>query len=266
MTLFSALIKDRRKRWWVNGEDHEFKHIAEKLQGQEFIESLGLATPERYFVGDRVESIPEFSDLPEKFVIKPSRGWSSNNVFVLNKGRNMLDGKKWSRDEIVAFISSQPLVNENPKTKLMIEEYLVHWSEEDKIANDYKFFMFGSEIAYVSIIERNDGKKMKSNRFWNVNENWELIDFQIMKSQVPEKHPPEKPDCWNEMCEMAIEIGSKLNMFMRVDLYATSRGPVFGEFTPQPHGGKGFTTDADQWLGSLWRGKEGSDNLVHHLD
>ena len=266
MTLFSARIQDRRKRWWVNGEDHEFKHIAEKIQGQKFVESLGLSVPERYFVGERIESIPEFVDLPEKFVIKPSRGWSSNNVFVLNKGRNMLDGKKWSRNEIVAFISSQPSVNENAKTKLMIEEYLVHWSEKNKIANDYKFFMFGSEIAYVSIIERNDAKKMKSNRFWNVNEDWELIDFQVMKSQVPENHLPKKPDCWDELCEMAREIGSKLNMFMRVDLYATSRGPVFGEFTPQPHGGKGFTTVADQWLGSLWCGKEGADNLPHQLD
>jgi len=32
---------------------------------------------------------------------------------------------------------------------------------------------------------------------------------------------------------------------------------VFGEFTPQPHGGKGFTEWADEWLGSLWEGKEG---------
>ena len=67
---------------------------------------------------------------------------------------------------------------------MMIEEYLVHWSEEDKIANDYKFFMFGSEIAYVSIIERNDGKKMKSNRFWNVNENWELIFLPLTNFQI----------------------------------------------------------------------------------
>ena len=266
MTLFSARIQDRRNRWWVNGEDHEFKHIAEKIEGQRFVESLDLPTPERYFVGDRIESIPFFGDLPERFVIKPSRGWSSNNVFVMNKGVNMLDGKKWNRDDIIEFISSQPSVNENAKTKLMIEEYLVHWNEEDKIADDYKFFMFGSKIAYISIIERNDGKHMKSNRFWNVNENWELIDFQIMQSQVPEEFLPEKPDYWDELCEMAKEIGSRLNMFMRVDLYATSRGPVFGEFTPQPHGGKGFTPAADRWLGSLWRGKEGADNLVHHLD
>lgn len=266
MTLFSTRIQDRRIRWWVNGEDHEFKHIAEKIKGQKFVESLGLPTPERFFVGDKIESIPNFADLPEKFVIKPSRGWSSNNVFVMNKGINMLDGKAWSRDEIIEFISSQPSVNENAKTKLMIEEYLVHWSDEDKIADDYKFFMFGSKIAYVSIIERNDGKDMKSNRFWNVSEDWELIDFQIMQSQLPEKSLPEKPDCWGQLCEMAKEIGSTINMFMRVDLYATSRGPVFGEFTPQPHGGKGFTPSADKWLTTLWQGKEGADDLDYHLD
>ena len=63
----------------------------------------------------------------------------------------------------IKFISSQPSVNENAKTKLMIEEYLVQIGCDQvglfKIADDYKFFMFGSKIAYVSIIERNDVQK-----------------------------------------------------------------------------------------------------------
>ncbi len=43
---------------------------------------------------------------------------------------------------------------------------------------------------------------------------------------------------------------------MRIDMYATTYGPVFGEFTRQPHGGSGYTTWADGWLGGLWRGVE----------
>ena len=48
-------------------------------------------------------------------------------------------------------------------------------------------------------------------------------------------------------------------MFMRIDLYGTTRG-ANGEFTPQPHGGKGYTIEADKWLGSLWSGIEGAGN------
>jgi hypothetical protein len=52
-----------------------------------------------------------------------------------------------------------------------------------------------------------------------------------------------------------------LNMFMRVDMYATTRSAVFGEFTPTPHGGKRYTREADRWLGSLWKGVEGASAL-----
>jgi hypothetical protein len=46
-------------------------------------------------------------------------------------------------------------------------------------------------------------------------------------------------------------------MFMRIDMHATTNGAVFGEFTPQPHGGEGFTLWADEWLGAMWKGVEG---------
>jgi hypothetical protein len=48
-----------------------------------------------------------------------------------------------------------------------------------------------------------------------------------------------------------------MEMFVRVDLYASEDGPVMGELTANPHGGKGYTDFADLWLGSLWRGNTG---------
>ena len=35
----------------------------------------------------------------------------------------------------------------------------------------------------------------------------------------------------------AKKLGGAINKFTRVDLYATNRGVVFGEFTPTPYGG-----------------------------
>ena len=40
-------------------------------------------------------------------------------------------------------------------------------------------------------------------------------------------------------------------------MYATAEGPVFGEFTPTPEGGSGFTEWADQYLATFWNGVEG---------
>ena len=93
------------------------------------------------------------------------------------------------------------------------------------------------------------------------------LGMKVITTQTPETEMCDKPDCWDELVNTAIGLGEKrLGMFTRVDLYATTRGAVFGEFTPQPQGGKGFTPAADRWLGSLWRGKEGADDLEHRID
>jgi hypothetical protein len=57
----------------------------------------------------------------------------------------------------------------------------------------------------------------------------------------------------------AKKLGGAINKFTRVDLYAMNKGVVFGEFTPTPHGGRGFTKWTDIWLGSMWKGVEDAE-------
>jgi hypothetical protein len=140
----------------------------------------------------------------------------------------------------------------------MIEEYLEDWNSPDSIPFDYKFHMFGEKCAHITIIERLSNNNSKENKFWNVTEDWEALPIQFVRTQIPQETLPPKPDCWDELCESAKKLGSELGIFMRIDFFATTRGAVFGEFTPQPHGGKGFTIEADKWLGSIWKGKEGA--------
>jgi|UPI0004B7DDDC glutathione synthase/RimK-type ligase-like ATP-grasp enzyme len=53
----------------------------------------GFKVPEEIGVYSDIDEIPEFSELPRKFVLKPSRGYSAQNVFVMSDGVNFLDGK-----------------------------------------------------------------------------------------------------------------------------------------------------------------------------
>jgi len=76
--------------------------------------------------------------------------------------------------------------------------------------------------------------------------------------EVPDEPFP-FPECWEEMLDDVRSLGSKLGCFMRIDMYATGDGPVFGEFTPTPEGGKGFTEWADKYLATFWKGLEGDD-------
>jgi hypothetical protein len=59
------------------------------------------------------------------------------------------------------------------------------------------------------------------------------------------------------MIQSVQTIGKALGIYMRIDMFPTNRGAVFGEFTPTPHGGNGYSRFADEYLGSFWKGEEG---------
>ena len=81
-----------------------------------------------------------------------------------------------------------------------------------------------------------------------------------MKNISPPNYELELPECFDEMVEAVKKIGSTLGIYMRIDMYATAKGAVFGEFTPTPHGGKGYSEWADKYLGSFWKGEEGCED------
>ena len=72
---------------------------------------------------------------------------------------------------------------------------------------------------------------------------------------------PEKglhfPHCWDELLEVSARLGRELGTFYRIDLYASWRGVVFGEFTITPNFNpmypKGeYTGWSNRFLGCHW--------------
>lgn len=261
---FSDYIKHRKYRWYTLKEDSLGKKVANKCYGAEFAKNLGVNIPKLFYKLTHTDEIPLFDDLPDSFVIKPEKGWSSKNVYVIKNGINLFDNKKWTRSEIVSELKKTSDVNVNKNNHILIEEYVENWDEFDGIPLDYKFYMFGEKVAFINVIERNSVNN-KLNKFWYLTEKWESLPIKIIKNQLVQSSIPIKPNCFEQMLLIAKKFGRELNMFMRIDLYASKRGVIFGEFTPQPHGGNGYTDEANKWLGSLWRGKEGNDEEIHSL-
>jgi hypothetical protein len=258
MTLFSERIRDRSLRWWIHKDEVENKNVGNNIGGKDFAKPLGIGVPAIYDIVPSPEEIPNFDELGESFVIKPARGYSSTNVFVMSNGVNLLDGKTWNRQEIIDKFSSTKKSQKDAHQKIIIEELLIPWNGEARIPYDYKFYMFGEKVAYCQIINRKSGANTKLNKTWYVDSEFNIIEKQIMVEYLQDDSVIMKPDCWDDLVSAAKVLGSTLNRFTRVDLYATNNGPVFGEFTPTPHGGRGFTTWADKWLGEMWKGIEGA--------
>jgi hypothetical protein len=256
-STFSEHLQKRRERWWAKGQLPHISRLSGKLEGCAFMRESGFKVPEQMGLYTSIDELPDFAEFPSKFVLKPSSGYSARNVFVVSNGVNLLDGKAYHRENIIQTIK-EFYAGKNFGGKFIVEELLTNWDNKEGIPLDYKFYTFGERIAFIHVIERNSGSNLKANRHWFLKDDWSQLGMRIQKSQDLQDDVPPIPDCYDELMHTVRTVGRKLNMFMRIDMYATTRGAVFGEFTPTPHGGKGYTKEADRWLGHLWKGVEGA--------
>ena len=258
MPLLSERIQSRHARWWSGQQDIWQKSLSAKLSGRTYVEGLGLKVPELYWSGSDVNELPEFSSLPSKFVLKTEEGWSSNNVYCMVEGNDILTHQALSRDDIVQQLKSDEFYQQK-KPEIMIEELLTpeEKSADDVIPRDYKFYCFGEKIVLIHVALRRSEIHKEQNEHHYLLPNFALMEMKVMKHREQNQTPLERPDCWEEMIEAVQTIGKAVGIYMRIDMFATKRGAVFGEFTPTPHGGKGYTEIVDKYLAGFWKGEEG---------
>jgi len=258
--LFSERIQSRNHQWWTGKKQIEAKHLSAKTAGRIYVEKLGIKLPDLYWSGTEISEIPELDDLPKRVVIKPDKGWNANNVWCLIDKVNILDGKEYTTDDIKNILSEDEFV-QSQKVVFMAEEFLAPEIEVgNPVPRDYKFYCFGSKIAMLHVVDRVSVKDTSLNTLHYFDENFKPIKRRVMKNISPPAYELELPECFDEMVEAVKKIGSTLGIYMRIDMYATTKGAVFGEFTPTPHGGKGYSEWADKYLGSFWKGEEGCED------
>jgi hypothetical protein len=118
---------------------------------------------------------------------------------------------------------------------------------EYHILSDYKFFCFNGEIASCQVINRT-GPRAGYGSFYD--ENWNSMEavhpgYPIIKAQP-------KPACLDEMIGQVKKLSRAYQIFVRIDFYATTKGAVFGEFTPTPGLGYGYSVYGQKLLLSYW--------------
>ena len=258
MPLFSEMIRKRNHDWWKAKKPVWQKKLSPKLAGRRFVEDLGLKVPVLHWEGKELRDIPELASLPRNFVIKPEKGWNSNNVYCMRDGTDVLTHQAYTREDLVRALTEDEFIRQN-QPMIMIEELLEPEPKQlsDGLPRDFKFYCFGEEIAMVHVALRKSEVNKSLNEHQYYDENFKLMPGKIMEKRDQGQDPIQRPDCWQEMIESVRTIGAALGMYMRIDMFATSRGAVFGEFTPTPHGGNGYTEYADKYLGSFWNGEEG---------
>jgi len=229
---------------WKDVENWQRK-LSNKHNSREFARMHDCRVPELYWRGRDCSQI-DFGSLPAQYVIRPTIGHSCNSVFLMDNGMNLMDGQTYSNAQITKTLNKA--LSKNRHMQFLMEEFVRTEKSEYKIPDDYKFYMFNGKLSFVQVINRlnvKEGFTSFYDKEWNLLENINSIYKQAADLQ-------EKPKCFDEMYDFAVNLSKSYEIFVRVDFYATDKGAVFGEFTPTPGLGAAFTSFGDKLLVDHW--------------
>lgn len=240
--------------------------IENKIKSYDFVKEVGVKTPELFYLMKEPEGLLSV-ELPERFICKPATLSSSQGVLVLRRKDsgvyiNQRNGKELSLAEIIALqnkFRDKSISESTEEYGLIVEEWLAGEGQPpDEIPYDYKFFCYGDRVVYVAQYDRNARKSSV---------NWFLREFEsegmdgriICNWKYVNKGIAKIPSCSKDLVQIARKLSRRLKTpFVRVDMYATVDGPVFGEFTLTPGAAYygdiyQYTDEFDTYCGLLWQ-------------
>lgn len=201
-----------------------------------FVEKFGWPIPNQYFNGF-AKDFPE-DLLNNNIVIKATHGCSSREVICIKNGVDFFTKEEISGNSLIEKFNNKFIISE----ELLIDKEYNH-----DIPLDFKCFVFNGNIELLCICETSLENKRK--HAW-YDKNMNLLGSLIKNVPIfkeSDKYLP-SPEEFNQMKYFCKDFRVFNNLFLRIDFYITKKGVFFGEFTPHPYGGKGYS---DKFLNIL---------------
>lgn len=264
---FGALVTSR-KDWLFetlpkDAAEYQYNIFTKESQ-RRLAHRLGLATADVYLSGVSLAAALDYVEREglERFVIKPDSSHNSIGFRPLartgDRFRDLRDGKELTIGGLRRTLHREYGGRGRPDA-WVVEELLLPASGAIAPVEDFKFFCFGGRAELIAQTWRISSKPWKR-RIWYTRD-WEPV---VVKSQNRNHDEAKVPASAADLVAFAEHAAAQLAYpFMRVDLYDTSRGIVFGEFTPGPGSRHGFTPEWDARLAQLWR--EAAARLDHDI-
>lgn len=255
-------IRNRQKGYERNLPS--FLH--DKIKGEAFVRSLGAPTSRQIRSFTSADSI-DLDGLPERFVLKPTFMSSSFGVMVLERrGENYYDFLRKRDLTLEAIIEEQQRHSDSTKreTKDWIVEEVATDAEGADVPDDYKFFCFQGRVGLVHRTIRGTPRNRHAFFEGDFTPMADNDESQIWTNPaIVDRIVVSPPSTWRTFLNLARRISTAVpSPFVRIDMYNTTRGPVFGEFTLVP--GTFFYEDREKMspvlstkLGKLWAEAEG---------
>lgn len=222
--------------------DPKMTICAGKNDVRDYVVEKGLShiLNEQFGVFESAKDI-DFDSLPNRFVIKETKGSSAEKVFVCTD-KSKLDIEK-IRAEVDSWIerdsnkypvdswkrrnAGREWVYNGIESKLVVEKYIDSSNCKNGLLS-YKIFCFNGEPRFVYVIA--DVKE----GFYDAGYGIFSTDFEKLPynrvGEVSLKLEQQKPENWEEMMEIARKLSADFP-HVRVDLYNVEGKIIFGELT-----------------------------------
>ena len=228
--------------WWQ-------RKLSNKWNSREFAARHGLHVPELYWHGRDVDEVP-FASLPDHYVVRSTTGHTRQNVLIMSEGVNLAENTRLDIDGVKRRMKGF-LDRGFWRTRLLVEEFLRTEDGRFEAPTDYKFHMFRERVAGILTVRRDDDRPLdKQCAYFDAD--WQPFSFPVLK-RYPQGPYFDPPACFEKMKEVARRLSLAYETYVRVDLYATDRGVVFGELTPAACQGRCFTPEADGYFDAIWQ-------------
>jgi len=241
-TIYKELATKRRTRWKrAEAEVNIIQMINDKLGGLYYATKLGVRTPQILFCGVAEDLPKDINTLGKKYVVKPLSGHSAQGVKVIVDGINAMNNH--DNDEEFSY---NTLVEEYGSQEETIVEELIESADQTYnglIPPDYKFHVYGGVPEIMFRVDRNKGQKCADHfDVTSSNNKWKVIEGLPRSDHEP--HCPENTLYSNISRETAMmdavrKVASNASKnWLRIDMYDSKNGPVFGEITPWSNNGQ----------------------------
>ena len=233
----------------------------DKSKGYAFAAGAGLQVPREIAASVAFADL-EWSDLPDRFAVKPHQGANNRGVFLLvrvddGRFRDLMDGHVKTVDEVTETYGRLAEAG-RVSARCAIEELLAPAPElagQIDIPDDLKVYCF-YDRPVLAMQRRMHGTADRSAwtfRFWSR----DGVDMGAVKYPDRCDSDLECPRGLNEVFEAAAVMGRELAVpFCRLDFFDPDRGPVFGELSPHPGPPEVWDEPTDELLGAAWEEAE----------
>lgn len=256
---FRQRMADRLARWYRGADPHpdparqkrrrETAALVNKSLMHDYARARNIPLPRLYAAAQDVAAL-DFASLPEHVVIKPNNSADSDCVMVFGDGIEHFSGRSVLPSQRAAFVREAFAKGRflNHQTLILAEEFLRDHDPAYRIPRDYKIYVAGGQAHVILVVDRNHPRGQYRQSFHRPD--WTVITDAFQTAHLPGPPPP-PPARLPELIGLAERIAADIGCFMRLDFYITPDRVVFGEFTPYPDAGTGYTRFGNHMLCNL---------------